>query len=55
MTGLVVLPQDDKLWMGIATAKWREAALALSQEAGLVGPGKWYSFCQHRMCMKSHE
>ena len=55
MTGVLPLPQDDNLWRGIATAKWGDAALALSREAGLVGPGKWFSFCQHRMCVSSRE
>jgi hypothetical protein len=47
--------QDDALWKGIATLKWGEAALKLSQESGLTGPAKWFGFCQHRMCVRSHE
>lgn len=47
--------QDDNLWRGIAFLKWGDKALRLSIDNQLVGLGRWFQFCQHRICLRRNE
>ncbi len=46
--------QDNELWRQLAEAKWGAPAVALSAKNGIAGPDTWFTFCQHRMCVKQH-
>ena len=47
--------QDDNLWKGIAEIKWGDVALQLGRDSSLAGDGRWFSFCQHRVCLRSNQ